>query len=63
MMWKGERREARRGHTLGLVYHGVDEDDADEAARSPDEEHFCAEASITWSGIDEVRRCVRCLRR
>lgn len=42
------------GKTLGLVDHGPDEEDADEAEAAPDEEDLCAEVGVTGSGIDHV---------
>ena len=44
--------------TLGLVDHGVDEQDANEAGTAPDEEDFGAEVGVTGTGVDKVWRCV-----
>lgn len=42
-------------HTLGLVDEEEDEREAEEAARSPDEEDFAAKIGISWIGTDDVR--------
>lgn len=41
---------------LGLVDHGPHEDDADDAAATPDEEDFGAQVGVAGAVIDEVWR-------
>jgi hypothetical protein len=43
---------------LGLVDHGPDEEDADEAASAPDEEDFGSQVCVSWAIIDNVWRGV-----
>ena len=42
------------GETLGLVDHGPDEEDADEAASAPDEEDLGTHIGVSWAGVDHV---------
>ena len=42
------------GKTLGLVDHGPDEEDADEAASAPDEEDLGTHVGVTGTVVDHV---------
>ena len=44
--------------TLSLVDHSPDEEDADEAASTPDEEDLGAHVGVAWAGVDHVGRRV-----
>ena len=47
------------GKTLGLVDHAPDEEDADEAEATPDEEDLCAKVGVAWAGVHHVRSSTR----
>lgn len=41
--------------TFGLVDHSPDEEDTDETASTPDEEHLSTHIGVTWARVDHVR--------